>query len=94
MARTASSTTAVSARRTTFTSNAVVIPTKSDVQHRKQAKTEPPPNTAFLEEDEGVEREAALSSPIKGGQRLSNEVRHVFRAEIRCADLVTGPCQS
>jgi hypothetical protein len=77
MARTASSTTAVSAHRTTFTSNAVVIPTKSDVQRRKQAKTEPPPNnTTFLEEDEGVEREAALSSPIKGGQRLSNEVCH------------------
>jgi len=78
----------------TSTSNTVVILTKNEVQCRKQAKTEPLPNTGFLEEDEAAEHEAALSSPVKGGQYLSNKVIHAFRAEIHGANLVTGTCQS
>ena len=31
----------------------------------------------FLEEDEQEERDAALSSPSKGGKRLTNAVSHI-----------------
>lgn len=76
---TSSSTTAV--RRTTTSSSAVVtraVPITKPL--KKKAKLEPKAVTnsaAFLDEpeDESAEREAALSSPIKGNQRLTSKVR-------------------
>jgi hypothetical protein len=76
---TSSSTTAV--RRTTTSSSAVVtqaVPITKPL--KKRTKFEPKAVTnlaAFLDEpeDESAEREAALSSPIKGNQRLTSKVR-------------------
>jgi hypothetical protein len=67
--RTASSVTAVSARRTTSSSNAIVVSSKHESNHAG-------PSHGFLEEDEKEERKAALSSPIKGGKRLSSTVKY------------------
>ena len=79
---TASSATAVASSCTTLLSNAVVIPSKKNIA--KQVKSEFDGNCApshgFLEEDEGEEREAALSSPIKAGERLSSAVSHTAMA--------------
>ena len=71
---TASSVTAVSANRTTSSSNAVIIP-KQESNHHCDAG----PSHGFLEEDEYEECKAALTSPIKGGKRLSSAVStHLF----------------
>jgi hypothetical protein len=83
---TGTSTTVVSAiRRTTTSSSAVVtVPTVPTTTKplKKKAKLEPKAVTVtnsavatFLDEDESVERDAALSSPIKGNQRLTSKVR-------------------
>ena len=77
----ASSTTAV--HRTTTSSNAVVTQAVLITKPlKKKAKLEPKAVTnsaasAFLDEpeDESAEREAALSSPIKGNRRLTSKVR-------------------
>jgi hypothetical protein len=75
--RTASSTIAVTAKRTTSSSKAVVISSKSKItnQESKHRHQDAEPSQGFLEEDEKEERNAALSSPIKGGKRLSSSVR-------------------
>jgi hypothetical protein len=76
---TASSTTAVTAKRTTTSSNAVVIPSKSKIPNQglKHRHQDAGPSQGFLEEeDENEERNAALSSPIKGGKRLSRAVSY------------------
>ena len=73
----ATSTTAVSIRTTTSSSAVVTAPTFKP--SKKKAKLEPEAVnltvSAFLEEDESAERDAALSSPIKGKQRLTSKVR-------------------
>jgi hypothetical protein len=76
--RTASSLTAVSANRTTNSSNAVVISSKSKISNQESNRHQPEAGRShgFLEEDEREERKAALSSPIKGGKRLSSAVKY------------------
>jgi hypothetical protein len=65
--------------RTTTSSSAVVsAPTTKPL--KKKAKLErkavpDSPGSAFLDEDESAERDAALSSPLKGNQRLTSKVR-------------------
>jgi hypothetical protein len=76
---TVTSTTAVSAIRTTTSSSAVIaVPTTKPL--KKKAKLDPEETNsatpAFLDEDESAERDAALSSPIKGNQRLTSKVCH------------------
>jgi hypothetical protein len=81
---TASSTTAVqSTAHTTSSSKAVVIPgkpvTKKQVKTKVKAKDINNDSLyGFLDEDKAVEREVALSSPIKGRQRLSSMVSNVL----------------
>jgi hypothetical protein len=76
---TATSTTAIATNRTTTSSRAIVAqtaPTTKKVE--TEPETEPGLNlavSAFLDDDESVERDAALTSPIKGKKRLSNKVR-------------------
>lgn len=72
--RTASSVTAVSANRTTSSSNAAVISSKRKIPNQSSDHHHAGPSHGFLEEDELEERKAALSSPIKGGKRLSSAV--------------------
>jgi hypothetical protein len=73
--------TAVStASRITSKSNAVLVPAKHSAP-KKHVKVEPLDNDTefygFLEgEDDTEEREVALSSPIKGNQRLSSTVSY------------------
>lgn len=77
---TSSSTTAIC--RTTTSSSAVItqsVPITKPLKKSLRAKHEPKEVTnsaAFLDEpeNESGEREAALSSPIKGNQRLSSKV--------------------
>jgi uncharacterized membrane protein len=76
--RTASSTIAVTANRTTSSSNAVVISSKSKISNQGSKLQDAGPSQGFLEEDEDEERNAALSSPIKGGKRLSSAVRYTL----------------
>jgi hypothetical protein len=77
----ASSTTAVSTAHTTTLSNAMVIRAKNNAP-KKQVEYEHLDNDAtscgLLEEGEGEEREAALSSPIKRNQRLTSKVSHIL----------------
>ena len=77
--RTATSTTAI---RTTTTSAAVVTaPTAKPLKKVKLGpKADGPTVSAFLEEDESAERDAAISSPIKGKKRLSSKVRRTNSA--------------
>ena len=56
----------------------MVISKNGNIPPERQVKSEPSRDDAasqLFEEDEAEEREAALSSPIKGGKRVSNEVR-------------------
>lgn len=59
---------------TTSSSAVTAAPTTRPL---KKAKLGPDNSavSAFLEEDESAERDAALTSPIKGKQRLSSKVR-------------------
>jgi hypothetical protein len=74
---TATSTTAIHTDRTTTSSSAIVAYT--GLTTKKKAKLEPEAvsNSAavFLDEDESAERDAALTSPIKGKKRLTMKVR-------------------
>ena len=80
---TASTTTAVrSTARTTSSSNAVVVPTKHVATKEIKSKDM---DHDFWDENEAAEREAALSSPIKGKQRLSSAVSNVLMVVmVRC----------
>jgi hypothetical protein len=76
----------VSVPRTTTSSNAMVISAKESAP-KKKIETQflvvkDVASCAFLEEDEGVEREAALSIAFKGKKRLNSNVSHSFRDEI------------
>jgi hypothetical protein len=67
--------TSATAIRTTASSSAVVA--QAAPTTKKKAKLEPEPDnsaSAFLDEDESAEREAALASPIKGRKRLTTKV--------------------
>jgi hypothetical protein len=94
--RTASSITAVTANRTTSSSNAIVISSKSDIpnQKSKHRHQDAGPSQGFLEEDENEERSAALSSPIKGGKRLSSAVRYTFLFQFFLTNYTLGDCQT
>ena len=74
------SATGVSSARITASSKAVVVNTEDKIAP-KIIKSEHPIDidisSDFLEGDETEERKAALSSPIKGKQRLTNAVRPV-----------------
>jgi hypothetical protein len=71
---TATTTTAVHTNRTTTSSSAVVV--HAGLTTKKKAKLEPEAgNSAFLDEDESAERDAALTSPIKGKKRLTTKVQ-------------------
>lgn len=74
----------VSVPRTTTSSNAVVISAKHNAPKKQietQSLDEDAASCGFLE-DEREEREAALSSPIKGKQRLNSKVSHILVLEI------------
>jgi hypothetical protein len=71
LARTASTTTL---NRTTSSSNVVLISSKNKNPNQESNHRHEAPSRGFLEEDEYEERKAALSSPIKGGKRLSSAV--------------------
>lgn len=75
--RTASPTMVNNLKRTTSSSNAVVISSKSKISDQESNHHHAEPSHGFLEENEYEEREAALSSPIKGGQRLSSKVSYI-----------------
>jgi hypothetical protein len=74
---TATSTTVIRTDRTTTSSSAVVA--HAGLTIKKKAKLEPEAGnvavSAFLDEDESAERDAALTSPIKGKKRLTTKVR-------------------
>jgi hypothetical protein len=78
------SSTLIPSKRTTTSSSAVVV-AESESHAQPEAKKIKLDNrdashattSKFLEEDETVEREAALLSPIKGNQRLNSKVRHI-----------------
>jgi hypothetical protein len=72
----ASISTLVPSKRTTSSSSAVVSKTRSQPEKKKIKldNQDVATSTMILEEDEAVEREAALSSPIKGKKRLNNKV--------------------
>ena len=66
--------------RTTSKSNAVLVPKRRSAP-KKQVEVEPLDNDTELYgfsegEDDTKEREAALSSPVKGNQRLSTKVSY------------------
>jgi hypothetical protein len=93
--RTATSKTAVSTNRTTNSSKAVVISSKSKVPNQKSNLHQVEPSQGFFEEDEDEERQAALSSPIKGGKRLSNAVKYTHvNFEHFLTDFMPGYCQT
>ena len=72
---TATSSTAIRTDRTTSTSSAVVA--HAAPTSKKNAKLEQggvKSFSAFLDEDESAERDAALTSPIKGKKRLTTKV--------------------
>jgi hypothetical protein len=74
---TATSSTVVRTDRTTASSTAVVA--QRGLTTKKKAKHEPEADNVvavatFLDEDESVERDAALASPIKGKNRLTSKV--------------------
>ena len=75
-ATTATSTTAVCTDRTTTSSSAVVA--QAAPTTKRKAKLEPgavnSAVSAFIDEDESAEREAAITSPIKGKKRLTTKV--------------------
>jgi hypothetical protein len=67
--------TTASAFRTTASSSAVVsqaAPTKKKAKHEREAVISAV--SAFLDEDESAERDAAHNSPIKGKKRLTTKV--------------------
>lgn len=69
----------ISVPRTTTSSKAVVISAKDNapkkqIESQSQALDEDATSCGFLEEDEVGERQAALSSPIKGKKRLNSKV--------------------
>jgi len=67
--RTSSSTTLNDSKaRMTTTSSAIVV------SSRIKVKNEPVDMQGFIDEDETEERQAALSSPIKGKKRLNSSV--------------------
>lgn len=69
------SSTLVPSKRTTSSSSAVVSKTQAHAQpEKKKMKLD----NHDLTEDEKFEREAALSSPIKGKQRLNSKVCHIL----------------
>ena len=58
----------------TGSSNAVVISSKNKTSNQESNHRHAGPSHGFLEEDEHKEHKAAISSPIKGGKRLSSAV--------------------
>jgi hypothetical protein len=70
----------IPSKRTTTSSSAVVVAKSHAQPEAKKIKLDNRDATTsrFLEEDEAVEREAALLSPIKGNQRLNSKVRHIL----------------
>ena len=69
---TASSTTAAASGRTTTSSNAAI--SAKNIRPKKQVEADDGVACGFLEDGEAVECEAALSSPVKGNQRLTSSV--------------------
>jgi hypothetical protein len=69
--RTTSSTSAV-VRNAELLSNTRLQPEKK----KRKSENHDLTTSGFLEEDEAVEREAAISSPVKGNQRLNSKVRN------------------
>ena len=74
---TSRATTCVATSRTTASSNAVVVAVENNVVTKKEPTSDDNMSCGFLEEDETEERDAALSSPIKGKKRLTNAVSHM-----------------
>jgi hypothetical protein len=74
---TATSSTAIRTDRTTASTNVSVA--RAAPPTKKKAKLEPEAvysrGSAFIDEDESAERDAALNSPIKGKKRLTSKVR-------------------
>ena len=86
--------TAVSANRTTSSSNAVVVSSKGKISNQSSDHHHAGPSRGFLEEDENEERKAALSSPIKGGKRLSSAVSTHLFIQSFLTNNVLGYCQT
>jgi len=92
--RTVSSKT-VSVNRRTNTSNAVVMSSKSKIPDDDSNHRQAGHSHGFFEEDEHEERKAALSSPIKGGKRLSSAVKYTrVYFDHFLTNFMPGYCQS
>ena len=74
---TSRATTCVATSHTTALSNAVVVAVENNVVTKKEPTSDDNMSCGFLEEDETEERDAALSSPIKGKKQLTNAVSHM-----------------
>jgi hypothetical protein len=78
-----SSTTAISTFRTTGSSSVVAVTMNNVAKAKKACKSSQPPRAdEDVFEDESAEREAALSSPIKGPDRRGNVVGHISSSEV------------
>lgn len=67
----------VPSKRTTSSTSALVVTHPQPERKKIKLDNHNLTTSGFLEEDEAVEREAAISSPVKGGQRLNSKVCHV-----------------
>ena len=95
---TATSTTAVATSQITASNAAVVVKPQMKKIKPQAKKVKPEPQEinlmtiGILEEDKAVEHDVALSSTIKGGQRLSSMV-HFLLLYYNITNLLTGHCQ-
>lgn len=83
--KSSSLTASVPSKRTTSTSSAIVaVKTQPEKKKIKLDNHDSESTTSRFLEDETVEREAALISPIKGKQRLNSNVCYISPWMIEC----------
>ena len=71
----------VPSKRATSITSAVVKPEKKKLKLDDHVDLT---TSGFFKDDETVEREAAISSPVKGSQRLNSKVCYILSHIIKC----------